>query len=220
MYVPGHASSIFSGTRYCNKLAMTQETILRIEYAIVAKPFSVNESQFGVEEIVESFEYIGADIVQIGKLNVEERLLVEQFLATLKKHMQPLTFSIDVSTSMLPFTLGVVTQAQIDSTGHLTLTLKSTEQKVLDLSEPENRDIMIAVISDFLPKFQDLISQVAAEKFQKPPVQDTPQDQEIAAPQLPTFEPPPTINVGAPLGLPGSTTNEVHEEAPEPPEFL
>ena len=202
MYVLGHASGIFFGTRYCEMLAMTQETIPSIREAPVAKSISVNKKQISVEEIAESFEFIGEDIAQIGKLNVEERLLVEHFLATLKKHMEPLTSSIAVSTSVLPFELGVVTQAQLDPTGHLTLTLECAEQEVLDLREPKNRDIMMAVIGDFMPKFQDLISQTASEKLQRLSVQSAPQVQEIIAPQLPTFEPPPTINVEAPVELP------------------
>ena len=201
-------------------LAMTQETILSKEEDSAAKSISVNKTQIGVEEIAEFFECIGEDIAQIGKLNVEERLLVERFLETLKKHMKPLASSIAVSTSVLPFSLGLVTQAQIDPTGHLTLTHENEEQEVLDLSELKNRDIMIAVIGDFMPKFQNLLYQTAAEKLQKSSVQDTPQVQEIASPQLPTFEPPPTINVETPLGLPDLSANEVQEEVPKHPEVL
>lgn len=220
VYVLGHASGIFFGTRYCEMLAMTQETIPSIREAPVAKSISVNKKQISVEEIAESFEFIGEDIAQIGKLNVEERLLVEHFLATLKKHMEPITSSIAVSTSVLPFDLGLVTQAQLDPRGHLTLTLEYAEQEVLDLREPKNRDIMMAVIGDFMPKFQDLISQTAAEKLQRLSVQAAPQVQEIIAPQLPTFEPPPTINVEAPVGLPDLSSNEVQEETAKPPEVV
>jgi hypothetical protein len=153
-------------------LAMTSEIIPSLEEASVPKSISVNNVQISAEDISESFEFIEEDIAQIGKLNVEERLLVEQFLVMLKKHMAPLTSSIVVSTSVLPFKLGVVKQAQIDPTGHLTLKLKGTERKVLDLSESKNRDIMMAVISDFMPKFQNLLIQAAAEKLQKLPFQD------------------------------------------------
>jgi len=220
VYVLGHASGIYFGTRYCEMLAMTQETIPSIREAPVAKSISVNKKQISVEEIAESFEFIGEDIAQIGKLNVEERLLVEHFLVTLKKHMAPLTSSIAVSTSVLPFGLGVVTQAQLDPTGHLTLTLEYAEQEVLDLREPKNRDIMMAVIGDFMPKFQDLISQTEAEKLQRLSVQAASQVQEIMVPQLPTFEPPPTINVEVPLGLPDLSSIEVQEETPKPPEVV
>lgn len=151
---------------------MTSEIKPSLEEASVAKSISVNNVQISVEDISESFEFIEEDIAQISKLNVEERLLVEQFLEMLKKHMAPLASSIVVSTSVLPFKLGVVKQAQIDPTGHLTLKLKGTERKVLDLSEPKNRDIMVAVISDFMPKFQNLLIHAAAEKLHKLPFQD------------------------------------------------
>jgi hypothetical protein len=153
-------------------LAMTSEIIPSLEEASVAKSISLNNVQISAEDISESFEFIEEDIAQISKLNVEERLLVEQFLAMLKKHMAPLASSIVVSTSVLPFKLGVAKQAMIDPTGHLTLKLKGTERKVLDLSDPKNRDIMIAVISDFMPKFQNLLIQAAGEKLRKLPFQD------------------------------------------------
>ncbi len=175
----------------------------------IEEPKRIDKKQISVEEVVESFKVVGDDIEQISKLISEEKLMVAQFLASLLKHMQPLTSSIAVSTSVLPFELGAVTQAYIDPTGHLTLTFKDGHQEVKDLSEPQNRDLMMAVISDFIPKFNNLTSQIAFEKLQKPS-----QIQEIPAPKLPASEPLPTINVETPIGLADSAPTEVPEEVP------
>jgi hypothetical protein len=53
-------------------LAMTQETIPSIREALVAKSISVNKKQISVEEIAGSFEFIGEDIAQIGKLTLRK----------------------------------------------------------------------------------------------------------------------------------------------------
>jgi hypothetical protein len=127
--------------------------------------------------------------------------------------MQPLTSSIAVSTSLLPFELGAVIEAQIDPTGHLTLTFEDGHKQLLDLSEPKNRDLMMAIIGDFLSKFNDLTSQIAAEKLTKPLLVQVPlQVQETPTPQLPALEPLPTINVETPIELADSAPPEVSEE--------
>jgi hypothetical protein len=127
--------------------------------------------------------------------------------------MQPLTSSIEVSTSLLPFELGSATQAQIDPTGHLTLTFEDGHKQLLNLSEPKNRDLMMALIGDFLYRFNELTSQIVAEKISKPlPVDVPPLVQEIPAPQLPALEPLPAISVEIPVELAVSAPPEVSEE--------
>lgn len=91
---------------------MTQElTELSPAKSPVEESNVVDKKQICIEEIVESFKCVGEDIEQISRLNSEEKLLVSQFLASLQKHMPPLTSLIAVSISLLPFELGAVTQA-------------------------------------------------------------------------------------------------------------
>ena len=70
-------------------------------------PFSPETSAKGKEdklaEIMEAFQIIGEDIQQIGKLNEEEKVLTAQFFEDLMKKMKPLTPSIAVSASVLPY---------------------------------------------------------------------------------------------------------------------
>jgi hypothetical protein len=39
---------------------------------------------------------------------------------------------------------------------------------VMDLSEIQNRNIMLAVVNDIIPKFQNLVIQLEQEKLHKP----------------------------------------------------
>jgi hypothetical protein len=193
---------------------MTQELIkLSPAESPVKESIVVGKKQICIEEIVESFRCVGEDIEQISKLNSEEKLLVSQFIASLQKHMQPLTSSIEVSISLLPFELGSAIQAQIDPSGYLTLTFEDGHKQLLNLSEPKNRDLMMAVVGDFLFRFNELTSQIVAEKLVKSLPVEVPQIvQEIPIPTLPALEPIPAITVEIPLELEDSAPPEVPEE--------
>jgi len=121
------------------------------------KPSEVKK-QFSILELVESLKSIADDIGQISELSSEEKLLVAQFFSSLLKLMKPLSPSIAVSQIALPAKLGDVVQAHIDPTGHLILLYEDNHIELKDLSEEKNRDLMIAVISDVVPKFKNLTS--------------------------------------------------------------
>ena len=171
----------------------------------VAELKSLDKKQISLEEIVESLKSVGDDVEQIVKLTSEEKLLVAELLVLLK-HVPQQMFSIAVSTSEIPIGIGGFIQAHIDSAGHLILMSEDGHLEVKDLSETKNRDLMMAVVGDIVPKFKDFASQIAAEKLQKPS-----QVQEISPP-----EPLPTINVQeeAPVGLSDSDATCVPEEVP------
>ncbi len=163
-----------------------------------------------MEEIGASFKGVGEDIGQISKLLSEEKLLVTQFFTSLHELMESLTPSIAVSHSVLPRRIGQDTQAYIDSTGHLTLTFQDGHQELIDLSESKNRDLLMAVIEDIMPKLKELISQKPEEEIQEPSVQEPPE--EVSPPEL-----LPKINVETPVGLEDSAPTEVlPEDVPEP----
>ena len=133
----------------------------------VAELKSLDKKQISIEETVESLKSVGDDIEQIIKLTSEEKLLVAEFLALLK-HVPQRMFSIAVSTSELSIGIGAFTQAHIDSAGHLILTSEDGHLEVKDLSETKNRNLMMAVLGDIIPKFKNFASQIAGEKLQKP----------------------------------------------------
>jgi hypothetical protein len=135
---------------------------------IVAKPISaelnvqeakrVDKRQIGIQEIVESLKGAADDIGQISELSTEEKLIVAQFFNSLLKLMKPLSSAIPVSTSALPIEIGNLSQAHIDPTGRLALSFEDGHFELKDLNEDRNRDLMIAVVGDVMPKFRGLTS--------------------------------------------------------------
>jgi hypothetical protein len=72
--------------------------------------------------------------------------------------MQPLAPSIALSQTALPAQVGDVTQAYIDPTGHLVLHFEDGHVELKNLSEEKNREIMMAVVGNVVPKFKNLTS--------------------------------------------------------------
>jgi len=118
----------------------------------------LDKKQIGIQEIVDSLKGAADDIGQISELSSEEKLLVAQFFASLLKLMKPLSSAIPVSISALPIEIGNVSQAHIDPTGHLALSFGDGHFELKDLDEDKNRDLMIAVVGDIMPKFKGLTS--------------------------------------------------------------
>ena len=140
---------------------MTQETVTKPSPAEFTVPETkrVEKKQISIQEIVESLKSAGDDIGQISELTSEEKLLVAQFFTSLLKLMQPLTTSIVISTAVLPIEMGTVAQAHIDPSGHLALSYEDGHLELKDLSEIKNRDLMVAVVGDMIPKFKNLTGQ-------------------------------------------------------------
>ena len=139
---------------------MTQETIVKqepMELSIAHDPkASEKKKSLSIQELVESLKSTADDIGQISELSSEERILVSQFFISFLKLMQPLTPSIAVNQLSLSPQLSDVVQAHIDPTGHLALLFTDGHLELEDLSEEKNRDLMMSVISDILPKFKNL----------------------------------------------------------------
>ncbi len=139
---------------------MTQETVIRqdpIELTVSqdSKAFEKKKS-LSIQEIIESLKNTADDIGQISELSSEERILVSQFFVSFLKLMKPLSPSIPVNQLALPVQLSDTVQAYIDPTGHLALLFNDGHFELKDLTEEKNRDLMITVISDVLPKFKNM----------------------------------------------------------------
>ena len=107
---------------------------------------------------MESLKSTADDIGQISELSSEEKILVSQFFSSLFKLMNPLAPSIPVTPLSLPAKVGDVVQAHIDPTGHLVLQFEDGHVELKNLSEEKNRDLMMAVVGDVVPKFKSLTS--------------------------------------------------------------
>jgi len=122
-------------------------------------PKTERKKQATIQELVESFKSTADDIGQISELSSEEKMLVGQFFSSLLKLMGPLAPSMVIDHLALPAELGDVVQAHIDPTGHLILEYADGHIELKNLIDEKNRDIMIAVIEDVMPKFKSLTSQ-------------------------------------------------------------
>ena len=74
------------------------------------------------------------------------------------KLIQPLAKTISVSPAAIPDELGNVIQANVDPKGNLMLIYQDGRGKIRNLSEKSNRDLMICVMKDTMPKFKQLTS--------------------------------------------------------------
>lgn len=138
---------------------MTQEAtvtpaIIDASVAPAKKKDAVN-----IQELVDSLKSTADDIGQISELTSEEKILVSQFFASLLKLMRPLAPSITVNHNALPSQVGDLVQAHVDPTGHLLLQHVDGHVELVNLSEEKNRDLMMAVVGDVVPKFKNLTSQ-------------------------------------------------------------
>jgi hypothetical protein len=125
---------------------------------IITKPKPDNDYEMSIQELATALKSMADDVGQISELASEEKLLVTEFFTLLLKLMQPLTTSMPVSTAALPAEVGNIVQAHIDPTGHLALLHEDGHMELKDLAEERNRDLMIIVIKDVMPKFKSLTS--------------------------------------------------------------
>lgn len=114
--------------------------------------------QGSLQNLISTLKSLKDDVGQIVELSSEEKALVAAFFAELLKLMQPLAPTMPVSTSALPGEMGEIVQANIDPTGHLMISYQDGQAELKDLSEEENRDLMITVVEDVIPKFKQLTS--------------------------------------------------------------
>ena len=139
---------------------MSQENTVeqRTTSVIVTEPKPNSENEMSIQELAAAMKSMADDVGQISELASEEKLLVTEFFASLLKLMQPLTPSMPVSTSALPAEAGNVVKAYIDPTGHIALLHEDGHMELKNLAEEQNRDLMIMVIKDVMPKFKSLTS--------------------------------------------------------------
>jgi len=144
------------------------------------------------------------DVEQIVKLTAEEKRLIAELRESLKCLPQNM-FSVSVPADGLLAKDGRFTHARIDSAGHLILTAEDGHMKVMDIGDPENRELVVSVIGDFVPRLKDYASQLEEEKIQRAePVEEAP---------LP--EPFPKMDVPAEASTEIIGSDEVLQKAPE-----
>jgi leucyl-tRNA synthetase len=141
---------------------LTTETINKIEKELDLQEEikrAEKRAQTSFQELVTSLKAVEDDIGQINELTSEEKLLIAEFFSSLLKLMQPFTPAISISASSLnTIGGGEIMQAHVDPTGHLALTFADEHFELINLSDDKNRDLLISVVEDLLPKFKSLTS--------------------------------------------------------------
>jgi len=138
---------------------MSQETNAvaeAVQIPLKEKPKQTKMVPPSTQELLDSLKSVQDDIGQICELMSEERVLVTEFFESFLKLMQPFAATLPVSATTLPEEIGQVVQAYVDPMGHLMLLYQDGHAEIENLREEENRDLMIAIIKDVMPKFKQL----------------------------------------------------------------
>jgi hypothetical protein len=117
-----------------------------------------NSPQMSLEELVSSLKSLQDDVGQISELSSEEKRVVDVFFDSFLTLMRPLAKTIAVSVGALPDKLGSVVQANVDPKGNLMLLYGDGQVEIRCLAEKRERDLMVCVMTDVMPKFKQLTS--------------------------------------------------------------
>jgi len=148
-----------------------------------------------VDEILSGLSELRGDISHLSDLKSEEDKAVEDLFQALMKLTQLLQWAT-VETSVLPVELGEVESAKVTPEGALIYCRIDGEIGTLDLSDYDNRDVLVEVVRDLAPKLREI--QENPPKVEEPVVEE------------PEPEPEPVLEEPAVEEL------DVVEEAEEP----
>ena len=111
------------------------------------------------EAVVETLRQLREDVGQISELSSEEGSIVGAFSLAFLKLMEPLTKALPVDAAVLPPELGAVEKANVLPKGDLVVLYNDGRMESVDLTDAGNRDLLVTVVSDAMPRFNALISQ-------------------------------------------------------------
>ena len=111
-----------------------------------------------IEDTLKFLDGIREETGQVFELTTEENMLVQEFLTSLLKIIQPLAQALPVSTSVLPEEWGKVSQASLDLTGQLLLLYPDETMKIINLTEQRHRELLLKITYDIMPTLKRLIT--------------------------------------------------------------
>jgi hypothetical protein len=138
---------------------MTELTVPEEAAQLTSKdrPKPIKTPQVSLQNTVTALKSLKDDAGQIVELTAEEKTLVAEFFHQFMKLTVPLAQSIPVSPSALLTIKGEIVQANIAPTGHLIIIYPDGTAELEDLSAEKNRNLMLSVVEDALPKFTQLM---------------------------------------------------------------
>ncbi len=111
------------------------------------------------EDVIATLKELREDVGQIYEISSEEENIVIAFSLAFLKLMESLTRSLPVDVETLQGQLRNAERANILPKGELVVLFKDGRMESVDLIKPENRDLLVDVVSDVMPKFNDLIGE-------------------------------------------------------------
>jgi hypothetical protein len=111
------------------------------------------------EDVLATLKKLREDVGQIFEISSEEENVVIAFSLAFLKLMESLTRSLPVDVEILKGPLRNAERANILPKGELVVLLRDGRMESMDLTKPENRDLLVDVVSDVMPRFNDLIGQ-------------------------------------------------------------
>lgn len=121
---------------------------------------SSSEAPGRAEDVIGVLRGLREDVLEITELSAEEGNIVGAFSAAFLGLMSPLTKALPVDVSILPDDMGEVEKANIMPKGELVLMYRDGRMDSLNLALPENRDLMISVVRDVMPRFRTFVARM------------------------------------------------------------
>ena len=188
-----------------------------------ALAFSHDASSEGlpsIDENVSSLSQLRGDLGHLFDLKSDEDQVVSSLFRVLMKLTQLLQWA-PVEPSILPVELGVVESAHVTPEGTLIFFRIDGEVGTLDLSEFDNRDVLVEVVRDLTPKLKDILENppkveepVIEEPEPEPePVLEEPVTEDEAEAEEPIVEEPPVVDEPV---IEREPEEQIVEEPPEP----
>jgi hypothetical protein len=154
-----------------------------------------------VDEILSGLSELRGDITHLSELKSEEDKAVEDLFQALMTLTQLLQWAT-VETSVLSVELGEVVRAKVTPEGKLIYCRIDGEIGTLDLSDYDNRDVLVEVVRDLAPKLREIL--------ENPPEVEEPVVEEPEPELEPEPEPEPVLEEKVVEEL------DIVEEAKEP----
>lgn len=111
------------------------------------------------DEVIRTLKKLKEDANQVHELNTEESSIVNAFFKSFLLLMEPLAKALPVNILVLQPVLGPIVNANIVPKGDLIILFPDNRMESIDLSLIDNRDLLVIVISDVIPKLNRLFFQ-------------------------------------------------------------
>jgi hypothetical protein len=111
------------------------------------------------DNTIETIRKLREIVGQVSELEFEEDNIVAAYSSAFTKLMAPLTKALPVDVSILPPELGEIKKANVITNGELVILSSDGNMLSVDLIHKDNRNLLITVINDVMPKLNNLLSQ-------------------------------------------------------------